>query len=394
MAKVKVIARYEHPKFNRLQVQQRSNSRFLQAWTRIDGKPRQASMKTTDVPLGLKLAEDWYKREVRSSFKQGMQHPVKQLTHDPTMAELFASYRGTLNPKKEVYAKQKWNPIADFWRARTLSTVSAQMFREFFTWRRSNNDRVEQVKNHTLHKDVMLIRQVLKHAIEQDLLERLPIIPKVGKIEDNPRPWFTEQEWRHLWTVSKTRIVDAPTKRTKQQRQDLHDLIVFMYHATCRVGEIVKSLRFRDCRVEKNTDGQKMLIAEVNGKTGVRSVVMTFGAASVYERRIKTTPDPKTDYIFPTKPKDGFAELLEAAGLRTNNEGFMRNLKSMRSSSISQRMLNQPDLNQTFIARNSGVSVNTIDKFYAKRLTSVMQKNALSLVATKKGKKDRADDLV
>jgi hypothetical protein len=99
----------------------RNRSRFLQTVTRIDGKLRQTSTKTSHLPTAFKLAEDWYKREVRASRSFGMSKAAVRLTHDPTMAELFASYRGMLTPKREAYALQKWSPIAPF-----LSTTKKQ----------------------------------------------------------------------------------------------------------------------------------------------------------------------------------------------------------------------------------------------------------------------------
>lgn len=378
MPKVKVIERYPHPKYPRLQVQLRSNSRFLQAWTRLDNKQRQVSLKTSHLPTALKLAEDWYRRELRASVSFGLQHPIERLTADPTIAELFASYRGTLPPDKEHYVKKRWAPIADFWRARTLSAVNAQTFREFFPWRRRNVARVKVAANHTIHKDVILIRQILKHAIERELLEHLPLIPKVGKIESNPRPWLTRDEWQHLLSVSKSRIAGAPNERTRQQRQDTHDQMVFLVNSMMRVGEML-SLHFRDCRLDANDEGEKILLCEVTGKRGGRTCVALSGAASVYERRLKAAGNDKDAVVFAEHHREAFKELLKEAGLYIDKKtGFERNFKSLRSTGISFRILNHPEINLQMLARSCGTSTNMIDMFYAKRLTAEMGKDHLT----------------
>src|ERR1700680_1695782 len=111
MPKTSVVARYPHPKFPRLSVQQRSNSRFYQAVTFIDGKLRQWSTKTPDLPLALKLSEDWYRREVRASAPFGNAHPIAKLTRAPTIAELFASYCAAQEPPKQAYVRMRWKPI-------------------------------------------------------------------------------------------------------------------------------------------------------------------------------------------------------------------------------------------------------------------------------------------
>jgi hypothetical protein len=55
----------------------------------------------------------------------GLQHPFARLTTDPTIAELFASYCTALEPRKHGYTRQKWSPIAPFWRARLLSNTDS-----------------------------------------------------------------------------------------------------------------------------------------------------------------------------------------------------------------------------------------------------------------------------
>lgn len=381
MPRTKVIEQHHHPKYPRLVVDLRTNSRFYQARTFLDGKLVQKSTKTGELRTAFKLAEDWYRRLLRSSVSFGMAHPIDKLTSDPTVAEVFSAYRSTLSEKKRAYADQKWSPIADYWKALLVREVSTQTFRDFYVWRRRKH-----VSNHTLHKDVVLVRQVLKRAIEDNHLGALPLIPTVGEIEKNGRPWLTPSEWRVLLRTSEKRIRAAGKNgRLRRQRQDTHDLMVFLVHSMCRVGEVL-SLRFRDCRLEKNSDGDKMLLCEVSGKRGTRDVVALLGAASVYERRLKRAKDQDA-LIFPEHHRDAFRELLEAAHLRKDpKSGFERNYKSLRATSISFRILNNPDLNLQIIARNAGTSVVMIDEFYAKRLTAKMSKDALSAVPKRRAR--------
>lgn len=74
--------------------------------------------------------------------------------------------------------------------------------------------------------------------------------------------------------------------------------------------------------------------------------------------------------------RDGFRELLIAAGLRTDAFGNTRNLKSLRATAISFKLLDGVDI--FLVARNAGTSITQIDNFYAKRLTPEMGARALS----------------
>jgi len=366
----KVLEDHAHPTFPRLHVQLRSNSKFYQSITHLDGRYQQKSTKVRELPAAFKVAEEWYRRLIRATV---VDHPVAALMHNPTVGELFSAYRLTLSKSKQDEALKRWGPIALYWRILLVKDIDAQSFREFYTWRRR-----QEVGNNTIHKDVTLVRQILKHAIEDNVLSVLPPIPKVGTIETNPRPWLTAAQWKHLMAVSNKRIKSAPNVRTRQQRQDLHDMMVFMVHSMCRVGEM-QNVRFQDCRVEKNTDGDKILIAEVTGKRGVRTIVALSGAASVFERRKKGKD--ASAMMFPEYHRDAFRELLDAAGLRRDNKGFTRNMKSLRATAISLRILNNPELNLTLLARNAGTSTTMIDTFYAKRLTAEMGKDALTKMA-------------
>jgi hypothetical protein len=51
-----------------------------------------AELADAHLPTAFKLAEDWYKREIRASVSFGRQHPIEPLTTDPTIAELYRSY--------------------------------------------------------------------------------------------------------------------------------------------------------------------------------------------------------------------------------------------------------------------------------------------------------------
>jgi len=83
--------------------------------------------------------------------------------------------------------------------------------------------------------------------------------------------------------------------------------------------------------------------------------------------------------VFPEKCRDGFQALLKEAGLLVDAQGFRRNLKSLRATAISFRLLEAgPKANLLMIARAAGTSVQMIDQFYAKRLTAEMYKDDLS----------------
>jgi hypothetical protein len=233
---------------------------------------------------------------------------------------------------------------------------------------------------------VVLVRQLIKYAADQDIIDALPRVPNPGEIESRGRKWLNHDEWKYLLALSKERIREAKDNpKLLVQRQDCHDFAVFMVHSMMRVEEL-RHLRFSDCRVDTNSQGEEILVCDVAGKTGARQCVCLPGAASVYKRRYRE--DQKTALIFPHKTRDAFRSLLEAAKLQADPTGHARNLKSLRSTSISFRVLDgSADI--FAIARNAGTSVQMIDDFYAKPLGALMKKDALTHVRNAKTRPDR-----
>jgi hypothetical protein len=377
MARI-TLERHKHPDFPRLTVLLHDRSRFYQALTFLDGRKAQTSLNTDQLPLALRLAEDWYRKLLRASVLDARRHPIDRLTHSPTVADVFASYRRTLPPSKRDYADMKWGPMADFWQTLTVDSITTQTFRDFYAWRRRRRTRSHTVlKNHTLHKNMMVIRQVLKFAVEDGHLTALPAIPKVGRIDVNPRPWLTRDEWDQLLAASERRIAAAGLNpKLKRQRQDLHDFMLFMLESMMRVSE-VRSLTVGQCKLMENQKDLYLLI-NVHGKTGHRTVVAGGHAPFIYDRRAEGRKPG--DKLWAHGQRDAFQSLLTAAKLRADEFGQTRNLKSIRATAISFRILQQaPSPNLLLIARNAGTSVTMIDRFYAQRLSAEMGAAQLSV---------------
>lgn len=374
MGRVLVEKPISHPKFPRLKLERRANSRFYQQRTFLDGKVVQKSTKTADLNTAFKLAEVWYRDLLRASVSEKKRHSIDRLVA-PTVSDVFKAYKDQkrLPDSQRKYALMKWSTIADFWRTIRVTDVTPETFEEFFTWRRRYKTRSKTtVKNHTIHKDVMVIRQILKFAIQKGYIDSLPFIPKIGKIDPNPRPWLARDEWLLLSVISQDRIKEAPNARVREQRQDLRDQMIWVVASMMRIGEML-DLRFQDCRVEALNKKEEILICQVNGKRGHRTVVAPQECVDIWKRRQKGRKE--SDRIFPVHHRDAFRELLDYTELRIDSKtGEQRNFKSLRATGISLRILGDPDNpkepNLLMISKNAGTSYQSIDNFYAKRLTA------------------------
>jgi hypothetical protein len=366
----KLLEQHTHPSHPRLYVQLRDDSKWLQAVAFIDGRKRQSSTRTVHLPTAYRLAEDWYTRQLRVARGEEKRREPLSI---PLMEELFLGWVTELYAKKRAWVEMKWGPVARFWEARRVSEVTTQTFKEFYRWRRQQKP---APKNPTLHQDVVLIRQILKYAVEEQHIPSICAIPSVGMIEPNPRPWLTRQEWEHLSQVSETRIKLASNPRLQQQRVELDNQMVWMINTMMRVDEM-RAVRFRDCRITTNAEGHEILLCEVKGKRGIRTVVGRRSARDIFKSLSGKGYRDTNSLIFSTHHRDAFTELLKAAGLHVDGlSGFERNFKSLRCTAISFAVLQGVDL--MWIARNAGTSITMIDNFYARRLSAIMAKDELT----------------
>jgi integrase len=354
-----LLESHKHPTIPRLTLDRRADSPFYQARAFIDGKQRGTSTKTDDIRTAFRVAESWYKQQSRPSAERA----IDRLGLDPIMADTYAAYIAGLDDKRRAEAAKRWGPVKAFWAPLRLMEIGPKTFRAFYAWRRRTT---KHVKAHTLHKDTVIVRQILKHAVADEQLDHLPMIPSPGKIEPDPPPPLSEAEWQHLCAVSQKRIGEAPNVRTKQQRVDCDHFMRLLVASCARVDEI-RGLRFRDCRYRLAEDGSSnMLVATVTGKRGTRDIVADTDAFAVVSER----PGKPGDRIFPSHSRDAFRELLIAANLRVDVKGRVRNAKALRSTAICRALLGGKDV--VFVAKNAGTSIDVISRYYSKYLTAEM----------------------
>lgn len=91
------VQRFPHPKYPRLYIQLRSNSRFFQAVTYVDGRLLQKSLKVEQLEAAYQLGLEWYRRVLRASEAQAKLHPLgtgRARVHFMTNADLRVPVQG------------------------------------------------------------------------------------------------------------------------------------------------------------------------------------------------------------------------------------------------------------------------------------------------------------
>ena len=227
-----------------------------------------------------------------------------------------------------------------------------------------DKNREKKLAESTKTKHVIIIRKVLRIAVEEGVLNDIPVMPKV-KIKDNPRSALTDKEYVKLLEVAQQAAKDRVKVRGVEITNEHFFMIGFVVNSFVRPIETeLFGLRVKDVEVNGNH-----LILDIKGKTGTRRTVTMPDAFDIYERQIEEIK-PK-DFLFMDGYKNRetavktfrriFHYLCEKAGI----EGMTP--YSLRHTSLQMRLRHSGGkINIYDLAKNAGTSVSQLERFYLK----------------------------
>ncbi len=364
----------------RLRIELRNRNPTFYTRTHIAGKALGKSTAETTLADAKKTASDWY-LDLLAKVRLGESIHAKTFE---VAAEAFLKYQDKVQAVSDGQRRnyhQKWSLLKAHLKGIRLSDIDLDWLEHLRSARGQVKTRTgTMVAPTTIKKDLLFIRQVLRHAIERESwLDELPAFPsfteRKWRILPNPRPFFTYTDYTKLREMAAERRKDPDlTDRVRADRQSLYWFILFCVGGCLRVDE-ARSLRFRDCALSSVTvDGKKpepVLLMKVLGKHSPNGreredAFGLYGAVSAYKALKKSRPEAKPDdLLFPAHHRDGFRELLIACGLRTTAEGRTRDLKSLRPTGICLRLdLGPKNPDYRAIAKFARTSPEMIGKFY------------------------------
>jgi integrase len=210
------------------------------------------------------------------------------------------------------------------------------------------------------------------------VIDQLPLTPKVS-VKDNPRPSFSESEYKTLLKTTRQAIRDDVKVRGIPLTMELYYFINFMVHSFLRpVESEVFSVKHQDVTIK---DNPSRLEIKVYGKTGYRVAITTNYAPKFYDHMItNVNPDHEPeDYVFfPNYPNRTtalrnvnrqFNYLLEKSGLKVTSDGTSRSPYSLRHYALQTRLRkSKGKVNIYTLAKVAGTSVDQLERFYLKNM--------------------------
>lgn len=224
----------------------------------------------------------------------------------------------------------------------------------------------------------MMVRQVLRLAFEDGLIDKIPEAPKLKTVE-KPRVTFTEKEYKKLMTVARACAERGDVVRGVQMTQKHVHLFAFVVHSFLRPTEKeLFGLRHGD--VEMKSKPTHLVMSVHGGKTGFRKAATLSFAVLLYKSMFMplTTPNPDA-YVFMPEYKNRatavstarriFNHVLDQAGLKNDSNGNSRSPYSLRHFALQSRLRNSKGkVNIYWLAKNAGTSVEQLERFYLKNM--------------------------
>lgn len=381
------------------------------------------SLKTRKLDEARELADNFW-HDIRVKREQSL--PIKGKRFSEVIAE-YLKLRKSQNARglkkspdrrsQEYTSDQnlrQMERVSKFWIAycgkRSVETIDNAVLTDYVSWRRDyysqmpEEDRPRNYKlypaDKTLEWETVFALTLLKFAHERGYrgAKQMPdYYYKASRVKT--RPSFTRLEYKHLYEGMR-RWLNAEKKNEARRytRELLRDYVLILANSGMRVGE-ANNLRERDLIKFTDDLGRENYRFVVNGKTGVREVVLRTNAVRYVNRclernalwrerwekaasegakahnRKKVTHG---DWLF--RMADGnqvislgdqFQKVLDRESMTHSVDGEAYSLYSLRHFYAVQ-MLRRGKANVFDIARNMGTSVHIIESYYGRSATSAV----------------------
>jgi hypothetical protein len=399
-------------------------------WVRYysNGKVFRKSTKETEKRKAISVAKKFFD-DVTIGNHAATPHAIKEITYFADCAQAMLTAQKDKVKREEItkithendewrlkkhvlphFGKLKLTEVDYFCVERFLATLSK-----------------EKLSAATVNAYIGLVRKVLSYGQLRGAITALPRLPKV-KREDEPRGWFTTQEYKTLasrakrltnkvYEVRSVIVKDDDGKERKtlqtvkatarkkpgtQVRRititpDLHNIIVFMVNSFIRPTDL-KHLQHKHVEVIETEDTHYLRLSLPKSKKHDAPIVTMRYAVKVYLRQKALYEESKlagkNDYVFmPKQPKRDvaltelqkqMAIVLDDCGLRKGPRDEDRSLYSLRHTCIMYRLLYGEGLDLLTLARNARTSPEMIDRFYARHLSAEMN---IGLLQSKRRRK-------
>jgi integrase len=367
----------------------RSNSKQLQCRFSVGGRQLRRSLKTEDVVEAKEKAVEEYfdaKMKVKANIPI-VSKSVKSVA-EAVIVNLEAKQKaGSGKPAYKTYAGIIRNHIIPFFGNKFITAIDHTLLQEFSEWRREKVGK--NLSKGTIHNHITAFQRVFDLAVQKGYMTKnqVPDLINDGRAIE-VRPAFTLPEYTKFIRISRWWYRKGKSKKVKEKRAVLHDLLLILVNTGIRPGTESFGLRWHHIHYQ-HIKGVEYIIFTVNGKSGPRDLVARHSVVRPLERLLhrqtkysdKSLRDALAERIDAPvfahsdgKVIDNFskvmAELLTESGYLVDPVTKVnRTLYSMRHTYMTWELLR--GTSPAIVAKHCGTSLQMIQQHY-NHITSLM----------------------
>lgn len=369
----------------KVRVYKRENSSVWQCSTYLQGKNRRVSTKTESLSEAKDFAEDWYMSLIGKHRSGSV---IGERTFKDAAKQFEQEYEAlTSGERNRQYVDGHYRRIRlhlnPFFGNKGLSEITSGLVQEYRIVRSQQLDsQGKPPSRSTMHKEIVTLRQIMKSAMRQGWLDRLPdlSLPYRPSNKVVHRAWFSPDEYKQLYTATREAIKTAIGKKRQRGAEQLHDYVLFMANTGLRPDE-ANRLQYRDVSiVDDEATNETILEIEVRGKRGYGYCKSMPGAVYPFKRLLERNNPQPDDLVFKQDHRHLLNRILEEQGLKLDRDNQRRTAYSLRHSYICFRLLEGADIYQ--IAKNCRTSVEMIEKHYAAHIKDRIDTRAINVRRT------------
>lgn len=275
----------------------------------------------------------------------------------------------------QVRIERKEDGIRSYFGYKDITAITTFDIRSYLELLDGNRNK--PLANSTRSKHIVIIRKIMKIAYEKGILTQIPLMPESSR-QDNPRPSFSEDEYKTLLTKTRECIENGDVVRGITISWEVYYFIVFLVHSFMRPIETeIFAVKHKDIKIKRNPD---RLEIRVKGKTGFRVVSTLQSAVEFLEKMRELNPEyEENDYLFfnnyPNRSTASrnfqrqFGYILDKCKLRETEDGNLRTPYALRHYSLQTRLRKSKGKVNIFnLAKNAGTSVEQLERFYLRNM--------------------------
>ena len=369
-----------------------SASQFYWVRTYYQDRYFTKSTKTTDLKTAKKFAITFYEKTLIGAILNNKSDTSRSFT--VVGRHFLDSIKKTTKPTVYRSDESRFkNELSPFFNEQDIATISNAQISRLLDRLKDKDLSVATLKHY-----IVVLRKILKFAIANDLLDRLPVFPKIqGKLTTSQkRDYLTDEEYESIVRMSEVCASEELIVRGVAITLEMKFLIQFCVNSFIRPSDL-RVIKHKHITIKEDGNDSWIVLSHPATKTNANEVQCMPATVGIYKQlcdlRLKTQKKILPDeYLFyPTYINRDtamsviarlFRKIVEKTAIETQTDKNVT-LYSLRHTSIMMRLV-KGNVNTLHLARNARTSQNMIDQFYAQHLTSDLVREHLHQFVTKK----------